>query len=65
MMTRDEWDLAEREVKEALETKPRLCKQCEYEIVEGGRLADQEAQKKGFCGSGCLQVWEAINEYRA
>lgn len=35
------------------------CKVCGYEIIIGGRYADQVAQTRGFCGAGCEDVYEA------
>lgn len=38
------------------------CKQCGFEIVKGGRPANEAAQDRGFCGAGCREVAEKLNE---
>lgn len=39
------------------------CKQCGYVIPAGGRAEDLRAQKDGFCGVGCQEVYNAIWDY--
>lgn len=38
----------------------RRCRQCGYEIILGYRNA--AAQERGFCGTGCEDVYEGIKD---
>lgn len=44
---------------------PLTCKICGFEIVAGGRIPDMDAQEKGYCGAGCLEVDEKTRELDA
>lgn len=39
------------------------CKQCGSQIIEGGLLVDQAAQKRGFCSAGCEEAYEKLKEW--
>ena len=41
------------------------CRQCGFEIIEGGRQADVEAQQAGYCGEGCRDVSKKLNEWNS
>ena len=36
------------------------CKQCGFEIVEGGRRESVRAQARGFCSAGCEDAYEYV-----
>lgn len=43
-----------------------MCKKCGYPIIgeECSHLICKTAYARGFCGYGCMRVWDAQNELR-